>query len=101
VTAKRGARCLAVASATWLLAIGAWAQEPVRPSQGRDSGGPQRMMPAEQRPEQLSPRDAMMPGRGNRMSPEERRQLRRDVHDAGRDLYPGRMAPARRELRRP
>jgi len=59
------------------------------------------MMPAEQRSEQLSPRDAMLPGRGSRMSPEERRQLRRDVHDAGRDLYPGRMAPGRRELRRP
>lgn len=25
-----------------------------------------------------------------RLSPEERRQLRRDIHDAGRDLYPPR-----------
>ena len=33
-------------------------------------------------------------GRGcGRMSPEERRQLRRDVHQAGRDIYPERMPP--------
>jgi hypothetical protein len=30
------------------------------------------------------------------MSPEERRQLRRDVHQAGRDLYPERMRAGRR-----
>ncbi|MCX7155081.1 MAG: hypothetical protein NTW45_01385 [Rhodocyclales bacterium] len=84
----------------WLLAMGAVAQESRRPPQGRDGDGPQRAIPAEQRPEQFSPRDAMSPGGGNRLSPEERRQLRRDVHDAGRDLYPGRMAPGRREPRR-
>lgn len=27
-------------------------------------------------------------GQGARMSPEERRQLRRDIHEAGRELYP-------------
>ena len=33
-------------------------------------------------------------GRGcGRMSPEERRQLRRDVHQAGRDIYPERTLP--------
>jgi len=91
---------MVVVSALWLLAIGASAQEPVRPSPARDGRGPQRMMPAEQRAEQLAPRDAMPPGRGNRLSPEERRQLRRDVNDAGRDLYPGRMGPGRRESHR-
>ncbi len=33
-----------------------------------------------------------------RLTPEERRQLRRDIHDAGRDLY--RDRPSRREFRR-
>ncbi len=28
--------------------------------------------------------------RGERLSPEERQQLRRDIKDAGRELYPGR-----------
>jgi uncharacterized membrane protein len=41
-------------------------------------------------------RDAAVPGGGNRLSPEERRQLRRDVHDAGRDLYLDRERPGRR-----
>jgi hypothetical protein len=31
--------------------------------------------------------DGGEPQRSQRMSPDERRQLRRDVHDAGRDLY--------------
>jgi len=100
VTAKRKARWASVASVLWLLAAGASAQEPQRPPQERDGDGPQRMMPAGQRTEQFSPRDVMAPGGGNRLSPEERRQLRRDVHEAGRDLYPGRMPPGRRESRR-
>ncbi|MDK9703087.1 MAG: hypothetical protein OEL20_08095 [Sulfuritalea sp.] len=87
-------------AAIWLLAMGASAQEAVRPPPERDGEGPQRMMPAERRSEQFSPRDGMSPPRGHRLSPEERQQLRRDVHDAGRDLYPGRMAPGRRESRR-
>jgi uncharacterized membrane protein len=84
----------------WLLAAGAAAQVPQRPApvRGADGDGPPRMMPAEQRSELLSPRDASAaPGSGNRLSPEARRQLRRDIHDAGRDLYRGRMSPARRE----
>lgn len=100
--AKRGAIWAGVASVLWLLAAGASAQGPHRPGGGRDFGGggpgPQRMMASEQRP--TAPRDESAPGGGNRLSPEERRQLRRDVHDAGRDIYPDRMPPGRRELRR-
>lgn len=36
-----------------------------------------------------------MPAGGGRMSPEERRQLRRDINEAGRDLYPPRERPPR------
>ena len=101
MTAKRRAKLAGVASAMWLLAAGASAQEPQGPPPGRgaNGGGPQRMMPVEQRPGQLPPRDASVPGSGRRLSPEERRQLRRDVHDAGRDLYSGRMSSGRREPR--
>ncbi len=103
MTANRRAKWAGMTSVTsvlWLLAAGAAAQGPHRPPQGRDGGGPQRMVPAEQRPEQFSPRDAVAPVGGSRLSPEERRQLRRDVHEAGRDLYPERMPPGRREFRR-
>jgi uncharacterized membrane protein len=55
------------------------------------------MMPAEQRLQQFSLRDGSAPAGGHRLSPEERRQLRRDVHDAGRDLYSDRMSSGRRE----
>ncbi|MFZ2627912.1 MAG: hypothetical protein WAX67_03415 [Rugosibacter sp.] len=37
--------------------------------------------------------------RRENMSPEDRRQLRRDVRDAGRDIYPERMPPGRRDSR--
>ncbi|MDP1735739.1 MAG: hypothetical protein Q8L44_15395 [Sulfuritalea sp.] len=84
----------------WFLATAAAAQGPFRQQQGRNAGGgPQRMMPAEQRPQQFSPRDESRGG--GRLSPEERRQLRRDVHEAGRDLYSDKMPPGRRESRRP
>lgn len=54
----------------------------------------QRDAPQRDRQERFQRRDEWS-GRGDRgddarqqrMSPEERRQLRRDVHDAGRDLY--------------
>ncbi|MDP2810776.1 MAG: hypothetical protein Q8O34_11570 [Rhodocyclaceae bacterium] len=100
VTAKRWARWAGVASVLWLLAAAVAAQGPHRPP-GRNvnGGGPQRMMPAEQRPAQLAPREDSAPGSGKRLSPEERRQLRRDVHEAGRDLYPDRMPAGRREPR--
>jgi hypothetical protein len=43
------------------------------------------LMPPQQAQQELAPRqDPPSPGR---MSPEERRQLRRDIHDAGRELY--------------
>lgn len=90
------------ASVLWLLAAGAAAQTPQRQQPERNAGGdgPQRMMPADPRSEQLSRRDAPVRGGDNRMSAEDRRQLRRDVHEAGRDLYPGRMPHGRREMRR-
>lgn len=99
--ARRRARLTVVTGMLWLLTAVASAQGPHRPPAGRnaDGGGPQRMMPA-QRAEQISPRDAIAPAGGSRLSPEERRQLRRDVHEAGRDLYSDRMPPGRRELRR-
>ncbi len=101
MTAKRWVRWAGVASVLGLLVADASAQGPQRLRPGREAngGGPQRMMPVEQRPESFLPRDAE-PSGGNRLSPEERRQLRRDVHDAGRDLYPDRMPPGRREFRR-
>jgi hypothetical protein len=86
-----------------LLAADVSAQGLHRPRPGRDGngGGPQRFMPVERGPEQITPRDASAPSEGRpRLSPEERRQLRRDVHQAGRDLYPDRLPPDRREPRR-
>lgn len=102
MNARRKARWTSVAGVLWLLATAAAAQGPHRPPPGRNlSDDGLRMIPAEQRTDQFSPRDAPAPGGGNRLSPEERRQLRRDVHEAGRDLYPERMPPGRREPRRP
>lgn len=102
MTAKRRAGWAAVAGGLWLLVAGASAQGSQRMGPGRNAGGDtaQRMVPAERRLEQLPAEDAEPRGRGQRLSPDERRQLRRDVHEAGRDLYPHRMAPGRRELRR-
>lgn len=99
MTARRSAGWAVVASVLWLLVADASAQAPQQPRQDREAhrGGPPRMVSAEPRPESLLPRDAEPPGGGNRLSPEERRQLRRDVHEAGRELYPGRMPPGRRE----
>lgn len=53
------------------------------------------MLPV-QRPDETAGRGDVVPG-GGRLSPEERRQLRRDVHEAGRDLYPERERLRRRE----
>lgn len=101
VTKKRRVKWMAAASLLWLVAEGALAQGPHRPpGRNPNGGGPQRMMPAEPRPDQMSPRESGQQG-GNHLSPEERKQLRRDVHEAGRDLYPDRMPPGRREGRRP
>lgn len=98
----------AVATATlWLLATCASAQAPQRagPGRGVDDDRPHRLMPADERPTRASLpdgelRDGDARERMHRLSPEERRQLRRDVHDAGRDLYPGRMSPGRRQAGR-
>jgi hypothetical protein len=54
-------------------------------------------MAPDSRPAQAATEDAVSQ---RRMTPEERRQLRRDVHQAGRDLYPERMRERRREMRR-
>lgn len=106
MTTNRRARWAGVASAaialSLLLAATAFAEGPHRapPERNANGMGPQGMMPADQRADQFSPRDAEQRGGGNRLSPEERRQLRRDVHQAGRDLYPDRMPPGRREPHR-
>ena len=102
MTAKRRAGWAVVAGGLWLLVAGASAQVPQRMGPGRHASGDasQRLTPAEKRLEQLSPDEAEPRGRGQRLSPEERSQLRRDVHEAGRDLYPHRMSPGRRERRR-
>lgn len=99
MTPTRRAFLASVASVVWLLAATASAQGPHRLQQGREGNarGPQRMMAPDQRP--MGSRDGLAPG-GGRLSPEERRQLRRDVHEAGRDIYPDRMPPGRREARR-
>lgn len=62
-------------------------QGPQRQKRARGDGtGPQGMTPTA-RPAQFAADDAVVP-RGGQMSKEERRQLRRDVDQAGRDLYP-------------
>lgn len=91
---KRSAGWAVVTAALWLLATGASAQVPQPMGPGRGDG-PHRLMPAEDRPGRAL-RDGEARERMHRLSSEERRQLRRDVHEAGRDLYPGRMAPQRR-----
>ena len=65
-------------------------REAVRPGPQREAArpGPQR--------ETRAPDEA---DRG-RMSPDERRQLRRDIQDAGRDLYHRDRPAPRRDLRR-
>jgi hypothetical protein len=62
---------------------GGWMQVKDRPQQ------PQR---ERQFPQPQRPPDADRQGQQGqqRMSPDERRQLRRDLHDAGRDVYPPR-----------
>ncbi len=73
-----------------------------RQGQGQGQGQGQRPGPASQpgadQPP-MPPRDTRAMGEGDhgRMSPDERRQLRRDIQDAGKDIYlPVRQAPADR-----
>jgi len=103
--AGRGAKWTGVAAVLLLLAADVSAQGAFRPMRGRggDGGGPQRIAPDQRQPSVQERRlDDSAPRDGRRrLSPEERRQLRRDVHDAGRDLYPERMRPGPGEPRRP
>ncbi len=96
--AGRLIRWLGVAALGGLLAIDAGAQGLNRPHRGRgmEGGGVPRVQPGSQY-QATQPQQGEDPGRrGGRLSPEERRQLRRDVHQAGRDLYPERTGPGRR-----
>lgn len=77
-----------------VLAANAVAEGPYRSSQPQPVSD--RMVSVE-RGDASAPDHAHEARRQSRMSPEERRQLRRDVHDAGRDLY--RDRPPRRESR--
>ena len=99
MSAKRGLVWTAMAGVLCFTIAGAAAQGPQRMGPGRhaDGDGPRRMIPSDQRSDSSSA-DSAEAGdrRGGRMSPEERRQLRRDVHQAGRDLYPERMRAGRR-----
>lgn len=102
MTKRRAGWATIVTAAMWLLATSASAQAPQRLGPDRDASGdrPQRLIPAEGRPAGVLLPEGEARERMHRLSPEERRQLRRDVHDAGRDLYPGRMSPRRREASR-
>jgi len=64
------------------------------PQREADRRTPQREMPPQ--------RDMRVPGEADRgrMSPDERRQLRRDIQDAGRDIYHRDRPAPRREQRR-
>ncbi|MBI5107990.1 MAG: hypothetical protein HZA62_04515 [Rhodocyclales bacterium] len=94
--AGRSAKWMGVATAMLLLAAEVSAQGMPRPIRDRDGTGPHRMAP-DSRPARAMTEDAVSQ---RRMTPEERRQLRRDVHQAGRDLYPERTRERRREMRR-
>jgi hypothetical protein len=114
VKAERRAKWVGLAAALLLSAFDASAQGQSRPPpdpgsgagaqrmgqgsqhqpRGRgDGSGPQGMAPAA-RPAQFAADDGAAP-RGGQMSKEERRQLRRDVDQAGRDLYPERRRGSR------
>ncbi len=59
---------------------------------GRDANPQGRQWEQDARPQRQGP-PAQRPGedaRGQRLSPEERQQLRRDIKDAGKEIYPPR-----------
>lgn len=97
-TMRGTSRLGAVAVAMLLLATDVSAQAFERPFRDRraDGGGPRHLVPAD-RPAEAGGDEPRPRGR---MTPEERRQLRRDVHEAGRDLYPERMRHGRRQADR-
>jgi len=96
---KAGPRLIAIMLALMAAAATAFAQpSPQGPRRG-EPGMP--MMPQRDGQEQRQFRGPPeMPHRGRmmNMSPEERRQLRRDIHEAGKDLY---REPPGRGPRRP
>ncbi len=117
--AKWAAKCSGIAAALLLLAFDASAQgQPGPPPDRGDGAGPPRMGQGQQRqqgrgngpgpqgmapptrPAQVAAEDGAAP-RGGQMSREERRQLRRDVHEAGRDLYPERRRGGRKQQNPP
>lgn len=57
------------------------------PQRDRQQQAPDRQREQPQRFERRDEGNAGEQGRRQRFSPEERRQLRRDIHDAGRDIY--------------
>jgi hypothetical protein len=58
-----------------------------RDGRGRDVSRPDTRQPSRQQSAQAQ---RSLEERGQRMSPEEKRQLRRDIKDAGKDIYPPR-----------
>jgi len=100
VRAMRTAIGAGLTAALLMLAADAFAQAPHRHFRDRDGGGPRSLVPM-QSAEDATQLDESVPRRP-RLTPEERRQLRRDVHDAGRDLYPERerLREQRRAARR-
>lgn len=103
----RRAKWAGLAGILCLLVAEASAQGPQRMGPGRHAAGdgPRHLIVPEDRPGPASrgdadPRSAESRGNRHRLSAEERLQLRRDVHEAGRDLYPGRMMPRHREAGR-
>lgn len=115
--AKRAAKCTGLAATLLLLAFGASAQGQSGPPSDQSNGaGPHRMEQGPHRQQRgrgdgTGPHQGAGPmagsaqyvaegagaRRGGQMSREERRQLRRDVDQAGRDLYPERRGADRRE----
>lgn len=97
---KAGLRMMAVVLALVAAGATAFAQPSPRGPRRGEPGVP--MMPQRDDPEQLrqfrGPPEMPRHGRMMNMSPEERRQLRRDIHEAGKDLY---REPPGRGPRRP
>jgi hypothetical protein len=62
----------------------------------------QQARPAPQREAPAPQRELRPPGEADRgrMNPDERRQLRRDIQDAGKDIYPRDRQPPARQQRR-
>ena len=80
-------KCIVVTAAL-LATVSAYAQQQEQPPIPQRHGGREREAPPQrpdQPPQDMQRQEFQQPGR---MSPEERRQLRRDINEAGRELYP-------------